>query len=66
MLSCEGADPLLLAYELSSIVPRIISVPFNPSGSQAAIAASVADLINNMVRSILLLLIRTLVYNRLR
>ena len=44
MLIEAGIDLQTTAYKLSSVVPTVISVSFNPSGSKNAIQASVLDL----------------------
>ena len=48
VLAEAGVDIKGAAWKLSSTIPNVISVPFNPSASQNAIAASVLDLIEGM------------------
>ena len=43
-----GVDLKAAAWKLSSTVPNVIAVPFNPSASQNAIAAAVLDLIEGI------------------
>ena len=49
VLRREGADVLQLAYVLSTCVPNIISVPFDPSASRNGIQASMLDILESMV-----------------
>ena len=48
MLRNEGVNPLDVAYKLSSVVPNIISIPFNGSGSANMINAALLDIIAAM------------------
>ena len=48
VLNEVNVDLKTAAWKLSSTVPNVISVPFNPSASQNAIAASVLDLIEGI------------------
>ena len=45
MLRNEGVDPLDVAYKLSSVLPKIISINFNSSGSANTIHASLLDIV---------------------
>ena len=46
MLNAEGVDLVDAAYQLSSVLPRIISVPFNPSASSNYINAALLDIVS--------------------
>jgi hypothetical protein len=48
MLRNEGVNPLDVAYKLSSVIPNIISIPFNGSGSANAIKAALLDIVGAM------------------
>ena len=45
MLRNEGVDPLDVAYKLSSVLPKIISIKFDSSGSANTIHASLLDIV---------------------
>ena len=45
MLRNEGVDPLNVAYKLSSVLPKIISIKFDSSGSANTIHASLLDIV---------------------
>lgn len=45
VLSSAGIDLVEAAWKLSTTIPNVISVHFNPSGSQNNIAASILDLV---------------------
>jgi hypothetical protein len=44
LLRSKGVDPVDAAFKLSTVLPSIISVPFNSSASANAIMAAVADI----------------------
>jgi hypothetical protein len=46
MLRNEGVDPLDVAFKLSMVLPSIISVSFNSSGSANAISAALLDIVD--------------------
>jgi hypothetical protein len=48
MLRKEGVDPLDVAFKLSTVLPSIISVKFDSSGSANSINASLLDIIEAM------------------
>ena len=45
VLRMNGIDPLRLAHKLHSVVPAIVSIPFDTSASLNTIKAAMADLI---------------------
>ena len=45
MLRNEGVDPLDVAYKLSSVLPKIISIKFDSSGSANNINAALLDIV---------------------
>jgi hypothetical protein len=44
LLRSEGVDPVDAAFKLSSVLPSVISLPFNSSASSNAIQAALADI----------------------
>ena len=48
VLAEQGIDLKQTAWKISSTIPNVISVSFNPSGSQNVIMASVIDLIEGL------------------
>ena len=48
LLTKHGVDITHLAYTLSMVVPSLISIDFNPSGSRNALRASLLDIIKAM------------------
>ena len=45
VLRMNDIDPLRLAHKLHSVVPNLISIPFNASATENAINATMADLV---------------------
>ena len=45
VLEQQDVDPIRLAHKLWSVIPNIISIPFNTSASENAIKATIADLV---------------------
>jgi len=48
LLAQHGIDITHLAYTLSMVVPSLISIDFNPSGSRNALRATLLDIIKAM------------------
>ena len=53
IISDEGVDVRDLAFKLAHVIPNIISVPFNNSGSENSIDASIKDLMAAMEKATL-------------
>ena len=49
LLRSKGVEPEDVAFKLSSVLPLIISVPFNSSASANAIQAALADIVETMI-----------------
>ena len=54
IISDEGVDIRDLAFKLAHVIPNIISVDFNPSGSENSQAASIKDLMAAMEKAALI------------
>ena len=52
LLADHGVDVVDCAHKLSSVVPNIISVDFNPSGSRNNIMACLLDVVDSMQRAV--------------
>jgi hypothetical protein len=48
LLRSEGVEPIDIAFRLSNILPKIISLPFNGSESANRIKASLSDIVDAM------------------